>query len=162
LPPPPDPPPISVEPVEVRNLDEVFKQFREDSSRGPGQDAARSDYERGVTLRDQGRIEESMQAFKSASREPRLRFHAAAALARLHGQRGDLHQVVDWLEQAVQAPAPTADEAYSLFYELAEALESLGEVERALAICLELQTEAGDYRDVAVRISRLAKVQTRG
>ena len=35
-------------------------------------------------------------------------------------------------------------------------------VARALAICLELQAEAGDYRDVAARIDRLAKVQARG
>ena len=80
----------------------------------------------------------------------------------MYSQRSDVPQAVDWLEQAAQAPAPTADEGYALLYELAEALESLGEVERALAICLELQTDAGDYRDVAVRIRRLAKVQTRG
>jgi tetratricopeptide (TPR) repeat protein len=161
-PPPADLAPTFVEPVEARDLDAVFEQFREQTSRGPQHETARSHFDRGVALRDEGRIEESMQAFKTASREPRLRFHAAAAVARLHGQRGDLLLAVDWLEQAIQAPAPSADEANALFYELAEALESLGEVERALAICLELQAEAGDYRDVADRIRRLAKVQTRG
>ena len=160
--PPAGPPRVPAAPVDGRDLDEVFEQFREEASRGSEQGGARSEYERGIVLRDAGRIEESMQAFKTASREPRLRFQAAAAVARLHTQRGDLHQAVDWLEQAAQAPAPTAADAYSLLYELAEALESLGEVERALAICLELQTDAGDYRDVAVRIRRLAKVQTRG
>ena len=44
-------------------------------------------------------------------------------------------------------------------YELSEALEATGEVARALAICIELQAEAGNYRDVAARVSRLAKVQ---
>ena len=68
----------------------------------------------------------------------------------------------EWFEQAAQAPAPSAEAASSLFYELAEALESLGEVERALAIYLELQTDAGDYRDVSARISRLANAQARG
>ena len=65
-------------------------------------------------------------------------------------------------EQASQAPAPTPDEAYELFLELAEALESFGQVDRALATCRELQAEAGDYRDVAARISRLTKAQARG
>jgi tetratricopeptide (TPR) repeat protein len=154
--------PVPAKPVEARDLEEVFEQFRQEASRGAGQDRARSEYDRGVALRDEGRIEESMLAFKTASREPRLRFHAAAAVARLQSQRGDVLEAVDWFEQAAQAPAPSADEGYGLLYELAEALESLGEVERALAICLELQSEAGDYRDVAVQISRLAKVQTRG
>lgn len=156
-PPPVGPPRAPAAPVEARDLDEVFEQFRKEASRGAEQGGARSEYERGIVLRDAGRFEESMQAFKTASHDTRLRFQAALAVGRLHTQRGDLHQAVDWLEQGALAPAPTADEAYSLLYELAAALESLGEVERALAICLELQTDAGDYRDVAVRIRRLAR-----
>jgi hypothetical protein len=47
-------------------------------------------------------------------------------------------------------------------YELADALEAVGEISRALAICLELRAEAGDYQDVVTRVNRLAKVQARG
>jgi hypothetical protein len=47
-------------------------------------------------------------------------------------------------------------------FELADALEGAGEVARALAICLELRADAGDYQDVAERVDRLAKVQSRG
>ena len=47
-------------------------------------------------------------------------------------------------------------------YDLADALEREGETARALAICLELQAEAGDYEDVDQRIERLSKVQARG
>jgi hypothetical protein len=35
-------------------------------------------------------------------------------------------------------------------------------VARALAVCMELQSEAGAYRDVAARIDRLTKVQAGG
>ena len=38
--------------------------------------------------------------------------------------------------------------ANRLLFELADALEKVGEVARALAVCLELQAEAGDYEDV--------------
>ena len=55
-------------------------------------------------------------------------------------------QALEWLERAAQAPAPTTDESHQLLYELAEALESVGEVARALAICLELQADAGEYK----------------
>ena len=37
-----------------------------------------------------------------------------------------------------------------------------GETARALAVFLELQAEAGEYRDVAARVERLARVQTGG
>ena len=68
-------------------------------------------------------------------------------------------QTLEWLEQASQAPAPTTDESHQLLFELAEALEKIGEVARALAVCMELQSDAGSYRDVDTRIDRLTKVQ---
>ena len=34
-------------------------------------------------------------------------------------------------------------------------------VARALAVCLELRANAGDYRDIAVHVHRLAKLQAR-
>ena len=41
-------------------------------------------------------------------------------------------------------------------------LEAESETSRALAVFLELQSDAGDYRDVPSRIDRLARVQTGG
>jgi len=69
---------------------------------------------------------------------------------------------LEWLERAAQAPAPTNDESHQLLYELAEALETMGEVARALAVCMELQSDAGTYKDVSERIDRLTKVQAGG
>jgi hypothetical protein len=77
-------------------------------------------------------------------------------------QRAMLREAVEWLERAAEAPPPTPDQGYQLLYELAEALEATGEMARALAICIELQAEAGDYRDIAARVDRLAKAQSRG
>jgi tetratricopeptide (TPR) repeat protein len=159
------PPGERAEPAEPRkklDLDQVFQQFRKDASHGSKHDAARAAYDRAVALRDAGLFDESIPAFEAAAREPRLRFHAAAALGRLYRHREALERAIEWFEQASQAPAPTPDEAYALFLELAEALESYGQVDRALATCRELQAEAGDYRDVATRISRLTKAQARG
>jgi tetratricopeptide (TPR) repeat protein len=159
---PPAEPAEAAGPRKKLDLDKVFQQFRKDASHGSKHDAARAAYDRAVALRDAGLFDESIPAFEAASREPRLRFHAAAALGRLYRHREAFEPAIEWFEQASQAPAPTPDEAYELFLELAEALESFGQVDRALATCRELQAEAGDYRDVAARISRLTKAQARG
>ena len=47
---------------------------------------------------------------------------------------------------------------HALLYELASVLEAHGESARALAVLLELQAEAGEYRDVSQRLEQL-KVQ---
>jgi hypothetical protein len=73
-----------------------------------------------------------------------------------------LPEALDWLERASQAPAPTPDDGHQSLYELAEMLEKVGEVARALAVCMELESEAGAFRDVVERIDRLTKVQAGG
>jgi tetratricopeptide (TPR) repeat protein len=154
--------PIQSDPCEAPSLDDVFERFRAESSQRAGSRDAEREYERGIALREVGRTEESVRSLETASRSPLHRFRAAAALGRLHKERGALPLAIEWFERAAQAPAPAADEAHELFYELADSLESVGETARALAICLELHADAGEYRDVSVRINRLTKAQARG
>ena len=140
------------------DLEEVFGQLREQALRAAPDDA-RAAYQRGVELRDSDLFAESISAFEVACRDPVWRFRAASAIARMYQESQQMPQAVEWLERAVEAQAPDPEEANERFYDLADALESIGETERALAVCLELQAEAGDYRDVADRIKRLTGVR---
>ena len=157
------PPPQPAAPQAARqaptDLDGVFGNLRDQAARRSGADDAEREYKRGLALRAAGDIEGCLQAFEKASRAPKLRFSTAWLIARIYRERDMQHESLEWLERAAQAPAPTTEESYQLLYELAEGLEKVGEVARALAICLELQAEAGSYKDVDERIDRLTKVQ---
>jgi tetratricopeptide (TPR) repeat protein len=144
------------------DLDGVFLHARDEASRRSALEAAEAEYERGLALHKAGQIDECIPSLQAASRAPRLRFVTALLLGRIYRDRGMTPQAIEWFERAAEAPAPTLGEGHALLYELADALESVGEVARALAICMELQADVGDYRDVAARVDRLAKVQTRG
>lgn len=146
----------------LADLDNVFDQFRQEASRKTNGDGAESEFQRALTLQRSGDVDGAVAALHVAARSPKLRFAAASTLARIFKDRGQTLQALEWMERAVQAPAPTPDEYHQLLYELAEGLEASGETGRALAICLELQSEAGAYRDVTARVDRLAKVQPRG
>ncbi|MAG71880.1 MAG: hypothetical protein CL471_16565 [Acidobacteria bacterium] len=67
-----------------------------------------------------------------------------------------------WFERAAEAPAPSVDEGRSVIYELGDLLERTNENARALSIFLELQADAGEFRDVAARVERLSRVVTGG
>ena len=142
------------------DLNGVFERLRDQASKQV--DAAEADLKKGLALRKAGKIDEAIAALQAASRAPKLRFQAASLLGRIYIERKALPQAIEWFERAAEAPAPTAGDGHLLLYELADALEGVGEIARALAICLELRADAGEYRDVSARVDRLSKVQTRG
>ena len=117
---------------------------------------------KGLALRAAGKLDKALQAFEIASRSPRHRFQASVYAGRIYRERDQMAKAIEWFERATQAPAPTTDDGFELLYELADVLEATGETARALAVCLEILADAGDFRDVKERVSRLSKVQARG
>ena len=106
--------------------------------------------------------EEALAPLKAACQAIRFRFEAASLLGRLHQQRGETLEAIEWLDRAAEAPAPSEDEGHALLYDLGTLVEDSGDTSRALAVFLELQSNAGTYRDVAERVERLARVETGG
>ena len=153
---PPQPPPRK------DNLDEVFKDMREEAVRQGGPDQGEPHLTLARTYLQMGMEDEAIKSLQAAARWPRHRFEAASTLGRLHQKRGEAERAIEWLERASEAPAPTPDEGHALLYELGALLEGAGETARAFAVFLELQADAGEYRDVSARVDRLARVQTGG
>jgi tetratricopeptide (TPR) repeat protein len=143
-----------------KNLDEVFTNIRQEATSNP--EFAAQHLTLAKTYMEIGMLDEAQSSLETALRSPNLRFEASAALGRLHERKGDSAKAIEWLERAAGAPAPTIDDGRSLLYDLGVMLETAGENSRALAVYLELQADAGDYRDVPSRIGRLARVQTGG
>jgi tetratricopeptide (TPR) repeat protein len=150
------------QPVDENDIDSVFAQLRTEASRRSTGDAADEQLKQGMALRQAGKIDHAIAAFETASRSPRHRFQASALIGRIYREREQMSKAIEWFERATQAPAPSPEDGHTLLYELADALEATGEVGRALAICMELQADAGDFRDVKARVSRLSQAQAQG
>ena len=112
--------------------------------------------------RDEPRVESGGGAdivaeLEAAARTPSLQFQACAQLGRLFISNGDLRRGVEWLQRAVEAPIQIPEHATAVLYEMADALERMGETARALEVFHELEANAGAYRDVRERIARLSR-----
>jgi tetratricopeptide (TPR) repeat protein len=147
--------------VPKKDLDQVFSEIRQEAA-GDDQDFSAQHMTLARTYLEIGMLDEALAALQTAVRSPRQRFEAAAALGRLYRRRGEPAAAIEWLERAAEAPATSEGDGRELLYDLGVLLEETGETSRALAVFLELQAHAGDYRDVPSRIDRLARVQTGG
>jgi tetratricopeptide (TPR) repeat protein len=139
-------------------IEDVLKSLRDEAAQGDLADTAEQHFKMAATYVDMGMQEEAMKALEVAARSPRHRFRAGAMLAKAYLESGDRARAIEWYERAVEAPAPTPMAHHALLYELASVLEAQGESARALAVLLELQADAGEYRDTSKRLEQL-KVQ---
>jgi tetratricopeptide (TPR) repeat protein len=145
-----------------RSLTQVFQGIRDEVNGRSDEEEAAEHYLLAQTYRDMGMMEDAAKSLEHASKSASHRFDAASMLGRIYLEQRDFIHAVEWLERAAEAPPSAPDAGPALFYDLASALESAGEDGRALAIFIELQSQSGGYRDVATRIDRLSKAQTRG
>ena len=139
-------------------IEDVLKGLRDHAAQADSADSAEQHFKLAATYVDMGMRDEAMKALEVAARSPRHRFRAGAMLAKAYLEAGDRAHAIEWYERAVEAPAPSATAQHALLYELASVLEAQGESARALAVLLELQADAGDYRDISKRLEQL-KVQ---
>jgi tetratricopeptide (TPR) repeat protein len=142
-------------PTASQNLEDLFDSFRANAAATGSADSATQHYRLALAYRDMGMIEESLKALEVAARSPRYRFEAASRLGRAARERGMIKEAVEWFERAAEAPAPDVAAGRDLLYDLGLTLAEAGETERALAVFLELQADAPDYRDVGAQVDQL-------
>lgn len=142
-------------------LDDVFDGFRQ-RNRVEDHERAEAAYEEAELAAALGQIEDAVRLYEEASKSAAFRFRAAIALARLLRTEGRTAEAIEWLERASEVPAPDREAGFALMYDLGDMLEQQGETMRALAIFMELQAEAGDYRGIAPRVERLARAEIGG
>jgi tetratricopeptide (TPR) repeat protein len=139
-------------------IETVLKGMRDEMAHDASPETAEQHFKLAATYVDMGMQEEAMKALEVAARSPRHRFRAGAMLGKAYLDSGDGSAAIEWYSRAVEAPAPSPMALHAVLYELATVLEAQGESARALAVLLELQAEAGEYRDVSSRLEQL-KVQ---
>lgn len=144
------------------SLGDVFKGLRKGASPADTVDQSAQHMKLARTYLEMGMLPEATSSLKTAARSPRRRFEAASMLGRVYREHGEITDAIEWFERAAEATFPTPEEGHALLYDLGLALEDAGETARALAVFLELQANAGEYRDVSDRADRLSRVQTGG
>ena len=155
------PPPLPLTPPPQQDLGRVFAGMRSNADREEDDAEAGEHLALAKTYLEMEMGAEAISSLEIAARSPRHRFEAAGLLARVYRDQGDLPHAIEWFERAAEAPSASPDGGRELLYDLGLALQQAGEVERALAVFLELDADAHNYRDVSNRVAQLSR-QTGG
>lgn len=147
--------PTDAQPDPTRDLDGFFQAMRDEAGVEEAADSASRSFDRASQAHNEGRLDEAERHLRESARDPAFRFRASALLAKITRESGRPGEAIDWLERAAESPAPSVGARDGLLHELGKALEEAGEVRRALAVFLELQSLSPGYRDVEARIARL-------
>jgi len=139
-------------------LESFFEELRGKVARDQ-EVRAREQLDRGVECLADSRFDEAIASFEEAARTPAMRFQASSHLARICLGRDELQAAVDWLERALEAPAPAPEDRVALMYDLADTLARQGEGSRAMALFIEVESELSGYRDVRDRIAQLSRAE---
>jgi tetratricopeptide (TPR) repeat protein len=143
---------------ELLPLESFFEELRGKVARDQ-ETRAREQLDRGLEHLADNRVDEAIASLEEASRMPAMRFEASSHLARLSLGRGDLQAAVDWMERALEAPAPAVEGRLEIMYDLADTLARQGEASRAMALFMEVDSESSGYRDVRERIAHLSHTE---
>lgn len=127
--------------------------------RPAGEAEARVACTRGLELERAGRLDEAEVLLRRAAGAPAQRCAAAWGLARAFRRRGRAGEAIAWLEHASEAEPPSPEVGRSVLLDLAALLEAEGEVRRALAVLVAVQSGDDPPADVAERIHRLSGPQ---
>jgi tetratricopeptide (TPR) repeat protein len=139
-------------------LESFFEELRGKVARDQ-ETRAREQLDRGLEHLADNRVDEAIASLEEASRMPAMRFEASSHLARISLGRGDLQAAVDWMERALEAPAPAVGDRLEIMYDLADTLARQGEASRAMALFMEVDSESSGYRDVRERIAHLSHTE---
>jgi tetratricopeptide (TPR) repeat protein len=102
-----------------------------------------------------GLVDEAIAEFQLAAKDESRLLECASMLGICFLEKGMPKLAIKWFEKGLSAPGRTDDEYQALRYDLANALEQAGDVDRALALFTDLWGQDASFRDVADRVRQL-------
>jgi len=109
-------------------------------------------YEYGVLLFERGEINDAIQQFQLAQRNPQRRISALYYMARCFKQKKQYDIAAEQLEKAASELNVMSDQKKEILYELGEIYEAIGNQQKAAEFFKEIYSVDISYKEVAQKI----------
>jgi tetratricopeptide (TPR) repeat protein len=118
---------------------------------------AQSHYDLGMTYREMGLLEQAVESFQVAARDPSYVYRSAEMIGRCHLDQGRFEEAGDSFAMALGSPDLGTDAIADLRFQLGLAHEAAGRTQEALAEFERVYAIQSSFPDVALKIRVLRK-----
>ncbi|CAM2007435.1 tetratricopeptide repeat protein [Acanthopleuribacter pedis] len=139
---------------EIQSVDELFEEFKRGVDEQISDDDYETHYDLGIAYKEMGLLEEAINEFRRAQAEPTRFLECSTLIGSCMIELGRTEDAIVHYEEAL-AKCTAQNEIIALKYEWALALQGLGELEKALALFMEIRAVEANYRDLESRIEAL-------
>jgi tetratricopeptide (TPR) repeat protein len=137
------------------SLSDIFREFQKGVDKQLGKEDYETRYNLGIAYKEMGLVDEAIAEFQLAAKDEKRLLECTSMLGMCFVEKGMPKLAVKWFEKGLAVPGRSDDEYKGLRYDLGDALEQAGELQRALAAFEEVFGQDASFRDVAERIERL-------
>jgi tetratricopeptide (TPR) repeat protein len=136
-------------------LADIFKEFKKGVDKQLGKEDYDTRYNLGIAYKEMGLVDEAIAEFQLAAKDENRVLECSSMLGICFLEKGMPKLAIKWFEKGLAATGRSEEEYQGLRYDLACALESAGDTDRALSVYTELYGQDANFRDVANKVREL-------
>lgn len=140
---------------EIQSVEELFEEFRKGVDEQIDEGDHETHYDLGIAYKEMGLLEEAINEFQKASNDPNKFLECAIMIGNCQIELGRTEDALAHYQSKLVAPNLSNEADLALRYELAQAYQSFGELEKALDYLRQIKERDAQYRDVVDLIDAL-------
>lgn len=142
---------------EMVDVESVFAQFKKGVAAQISEDDTDTHFDLGIAYKEMGLVEDAIGEFELSAKSAKRACTAWTMIGMCHLEKGDPTTAVTYFERALSQPTTTAAEELALRYEIANAYELSGQLEKALSMFELVLGQDRSFRGVAGRVDQLTR-----
>jgi pilus assembly protein FimV len=142
---------------EMVDVESVFAQFKKGVAEQIAPDDSETHFDLGIAYKEMGLTEDAINEFELAARSKKRACTALTMIGACHLERGKADLAVEYFQKALRSEGRGAAEELALNFEIGNAYDQTGDLERALTSFELVAARDRSYRGVGVRIDQLKK-----
>jgi len=137
-------------------LSEILQEFQKGVRKSLEEKDFDTHYDLGIAYKDMDLLEEAIEEFKLASKDPSLALNSSQLIGLCYMKMGDVNSAIEEFLKGLSIPNQLPEQYRGLKYELALAYEAAENLKNALDLFSDIFQEDPNFREVGAKLKRLS------